>query len=158
MLGIALFLLISIPWQTKWFNGMGFFSQPRFWPALAIIGLTLFSIGFLVQSLRARNSIGPISEQLSSAKAWIKPLEYVAYFLLYVYLVPIIGYLLATGLFCIGLVYRGGFRKRFDLILALTFSIVVVVIFKTLLQVKIPGGVIYQYLPDALRNFMIINF
>ena len=31
-----------------------------------------------------------------------------------------------------------------------------VVLFKSLLQVKIPGGAVYEFLPGALRNFMIL--
>ena len=33
-----------------------------------------------------------------------------------------------------------------------------VLVFKSMLSVKIPGGEIYEYLPAALRNFMILNF
>jgi len=34
----------------------------------------------------------------------------------------------------------------------------IVVIFKSFLEVKIPGGVIYEFLPNVLRNFFILNF
>jgi hypothetical protein len=34
----------------------------------------------------------------------------------------------------------------------------IVLVFKTFLEVKIPGGAIYEYLPDTLRTFMILNF
>ena len=41
---------------------------------------------------------------------------------------------------------------------AVLFSVVVVVLFKSLLQVKIPGGAVYNLLPDAARNFMTLYF
>jgi hypothetical protein len=34
----------------------------------------------------------------------------------------------------------------------------IVVIFKSFLEVKIPGGAIYELLPNALRSFFILNF
>ena len=34
----------------------------------------------------------------------------------------------------------------------------IVLVFKAALSVKIPGGAIYEYLPDTLRNFLIVNF
>jgi hypothetical protein len=34
----------------------------------------------------------------------------------------------------------------------------IVLIFKTFLEVKIPGGAIYEFLPNTLRSFMILNF
>ncbi|EPJ45233.1 MAG: hypothetical protein OFPI_37520 [Osedax symbiont Rs2] len=35
-------------------------------------------------------------------------------------------------------------------------AVATVVIFKSLLEVKIPGGASYQYLPEGIRNFMIV--
>ena len=34
----------------------------------------------------------------------------------------------------------------------------IVLLFKTGLSAKIPGAAVYEYLPGALRNFMIANF
>ena len=34
----------------------------------------------------------------------------------------------------------------------------VVVIFKSFLQVKVPGGKLYEYLPGAMRSFMLTYF
>jgi hypothetical protein len=41
---------------------------------------------------------------------------------------------------------------------AVLVALAVVVVFKSFLSVKIPGGAIYEYLPDALRSFFILNF
>ena len=41
-------------------------------------------------------------------------------------------------------------------VVGLAFAIVV--IFKAFLQVKIPGGGIYEALPSALRSFMLTYF
>jgi len=33
-----------------------------------------------------------------------------------------------------------------------------VVIFKSLLQVKVPGGAIYEFLPNVMRSFFLTYF
>lgn len=158
MLAFAAFLLISLPWQTKWINGVSLFSQPRFWPALAIGGLLVFTALYCVYSLSKRTEIGSLAAQLGVCKQWLAPLEYMLYFVAYVFFVPRLGYLLATLAFCGFLVWRSGYRSRKVFYAALALGFAVVVIFKTFLQVKIPGGMVYQYLPNAMRNFMIVNF
>jgi hypothetical protein len=35
---------------------------------------------------------------------------------------------------------------------------VIVLLFKTLLKVNLPGGLIYEALPDGLRQFMLTYF
>jgi len=76
----------------------------------------------------------------------------------YVFIVPILGYLLSTILFTSTLSFRLGFRSAKHLLLAVVFGITVVVLFKTFLQVKVPGGQIYEYLPTTLRSFMLTYF
>jgi hypothetical protein len=44
------------------------------------------------------------------------------------------------------------------LLSSVLIALSIVLVFKTFLEVKIPGGIIYEYLPDTLRNFMILNF
>jgi len=88
--------------------------------------------------------------------AWFGVLEYAGYFLLYVAAVPRLGYLPATLIALPLLTWRLGYRAPRMLITAALFGLTVVVLFKSLLQVKIPGGVAYQLLPAAARNFMML--
>ncbi|MNL82812.1 hypothetical protein D3C87_2102870 [compost metagenome] len=71
---------------------------------------------------------------------------------------PLLGYLISTLLFCVLLTVRAGYRQTSALIAAALFGLVVVVFFKSMLNVKIPGGAIYDVLPAFLRNFMITHF
>ncbi len=80
-----------------------------------------------------------------------------AWFLLYVYLVPRLGYLPSTLLVFPLLVLRAGYRGWRYVGLAWLVGIAIVVLFKSLLQVKIPGGEIYGLLPDAIRNFLVLR-
>ncbi len=76
----------------------------------------------------------------------------------YVYLTPQVGYLISTIVFMLFLALRAGYRSAKLLIAAGLAGFAIVLMFKTFLSVKIPGGAVYEALPDALRSFMIVNF
>ena len=99
-----------------------------------------------------------LKSELKEGASWLRALEYLAWFMLYVYLTPIIGYLAATVLFLVALTLRVGYRDRRMTIIAVAVGFAIVLIFKSFLGVKIPGGAVYESLPDSLRSFMIINF
>ena len=149
----AVVLLIYLPDQTKFSAKGKLFAQPRFWPAVGVIGMVVFG-AFHALSVWRRQSSGAAGEVLT----WARALEYLLWFMVYVWAVPIIGYLLATVVFTVVLALRQGFRRRSHLVVAIVLGFAIVVIFKAGLAVKIPGGTIYEYLPAGLRNFMIVNF
>lgn len=78
--------------------------------------------------------------------------------MVYVAVVPVLGYLFSTLLFTVLLAWRQGYRVARQLGAAALLGLVIVLVFKTGLSVKIPGGAVYEHLPDALRNLMIVNF
>jgi hypothetical protein len=77
--------------------------------------------------------------------------------MVYVYAIPVIGYLLATVTFCVLLTFRIGYRGR-ALGVAAVFGLLVVLVFKAGFNVKIPGGAIYEYAPDGMRYFLLRYF
>lgn len=99
-----------------------------------------------------------IKGELWEGIKWLRALEYFGWFMLYVYVTPVIGYLAATVLFMFALTARVGFRNRRIMIAAVAAGFAIVLIFKSFLGVKIPGGAVYESLPDSVRSFMIINF
>lgn len=153
----ALLLLTRIGAETTWLDGRPFVRQPAFWPAVAIAGMTIFGAFELWSTGRAlrRAPAGAIGAEVIM---WGAALEYLAWFLVYVWVVPVLGYLPTTIVFCAALAYRLGYRSRRELVAAVLTGIATVVIFKSLLSVKIPGGMLYEYLPDAVRNVMILYF
>ena len=124
---------------------------------MAIFGMVIFGAGELVVSLRRfrHQATGSVPAELFD---WVKAIEFAGWFLVYVLLVPIIGYLLSTLLFCVLLTWRLGYRSGSHLGAAAITGATVVLIFKSMLSVKIPGGQVYEALPATLRNFMILNF
>jgi len=153
----ALLLLTLIGTETEWLDGRPFVRQPAFWPAVAIVGMTVFGVFELWSTGRAlrRGAAGEIGAEVLK---WIAALEYLAWFLVYVWVVPVLGYLPTTIIFCAALTYRLGYRSGRGLVAAVLTGIATVVIFKSLLGVKIPGGLVYEYLPGTIRNVMIVRF
>ncbi len=152
--GLSLILLLQIGRQTTWAEGTELFAQPRFWPAVALIGMVGFGALHIWHLPRRRWH----REDTFEAIKWLRVLEYLGWFLVYVWIVPVIGYLPASILFAPALTWRLGYRSKAMLGLSAGFAVAVVVLFKSVLQVRIPGGAVYEYLPDALRSFFILNF
>lgn len=150
----AVVLLALIGDQTRWVEKTKLFAQPRFWPAVGLGGMVLMG-GLHLYRLPWRH----VSRyDWGEARRWVTVGEYALWFLAYVMAVPILGYLPMTLLFVPALAWRMGYRSRKMMLISVVFSVSVVVLFKTMLSVKIPGGLIYEYLPGALRSFFILNF
>ena len=153
LLMIALALLAALPWQTSWLPGKGLAAQPRFWPALSLGGVVLFAVLHKMLRYKVERTPGRWIEGLT----WIRSLEYVGWYMIYVAAIPIIGYLPATVLFCTLLTVRVGYRGK-ALWLAALFGLCVVLFFKTAMNVKIPGGALYELAPDGLRYILLRYF
>ncbi len=151
---VSLFLLSQIYQETTFRAGGKLFAQPRFWPAVSLIGMASFAGLHLLGSALSERIEGRWKEVF----LWFSALEYAGWFIAYAALVPIAGYLSSTVIAAVLLTLRVGYRNRLALISAVGSAVAIVLLFKTFLQVKLPAGQIYEALPDGLRQFMIINF
>lgn len=165
----SIFLLSKIGAEAKFSSTGKFFAQPALWPAIGIVGMLGFGLGHLwsVWSKRQDHHTGHEPSDLRPAQldierdgihAWFGVFEYYFWFMVYVNVVPLAGYLISTILFTALLAVRAGYRSRRLLGLAALAGFLIVFVFKTLLAVRIPAGAWYEYLPDAIRNFLITNF
>lgn len=153
--GFALFLAANIPWQTEWAKRLDVVRQPAFWPTVAITAMAGFGaleLWFCLRRNRERGADGTLGE----VRRWLGAAEYVGWFMVYVWLVPQTGYFPTTLVFTGALTLRLGYRSPATLAAALLTGATTVVVFKSFLGVRIPGGAIYEFLPPALRNFMIL--
>lgn len=151
---LSFYLLSQLGEQTEW-NARGkLLAQPGLWPAVSIIGMCFFASLHLLGSVLSERVVGRWEE----IAFWVRGLEYVGWFMVYVWIVPKLGYLPTTLVFMPLLAYRVGYRRRRQLLGAAGIGFCIVLLFKTLLAVKIPGGQIYELLPDSIRSFMLINF
>lgn len=151
---VSVALLAMLGDQTVWKAKVKFVAQPRFWPAVGVIGMAVFG-GLHLWHL-PRCKLGRYDAR--EGRIWLEAIEYAAWFLAYVWVVPIVGYLPTTMIFAPILTWRLGYRTAKMLSISVIFAIVVVVIFKGLLEVKIPGGAIYEYFPSAIRRIFIRYF
>jgi hypothetical protein len=150
----SLIMMLSLRSQTVWIEGDKLFAQPAFWAYLSVSVMVGFAILHLISSL-----LSPAIEgRWAEVAFWLRSAEYAGWFMAYVFIVPLLGYLPATLLFVLVLALRLGYRSKKALLSAVAFAVVVVVVFKALLHVKVPGGAIYEYLPTALRSLMLTYF
>lgn len=147
----ATFLLSQLGEQTTWVKRTPWYGQPALWPGIAVIGMTIFGVFHMLGSL-----VSPrIDGRWVEVTFWLRSFEYVLYFLIYVALVPLGGYLPMTMAFTLFLTLRAGFRNWRTLMIAVLFGAVTAFMFRGLLQVKIPAGQVYDYLPSAIRAFAL---
>jgi hypothetical protein len=99
-----------------------------------------------------------ISGRWAEVWGWVRSLEYAGWFMAYVFIVPRLGYLGTTVIFAVLLALRAGYRDTRTFLAMAVTGTAIVVLFKSLLQVKIPGGAVYEFLPTALRSFMLTYF
>ena len=150
----SIFLLLQLFHQTAYKPGGKLFAQPRFWPAVSLVCMTGFAAFHLLGSLLSERIHGRWQEVL----LWVSALEYAGWFIAYAAVVPFAGYLPSTVIFAVLLTLRAGYRSRAALGAALASAIIIVLLFKTFLQVKLPSGKIYEVLPDGARQFMLTYF
>lgn len=152
----SLFLFSQMWSQTAWVSGQGFAAQPGFWPRLAVCGMVLFSAMNLVGSLRDPRSEERLISLGEEVALWLRSIEFALWFMVYVLITPHVGYLPASLVFTVALTWRCGYRSATAFAAAALTAVATVVLFKAFLQVRIPGGAIYENLPAAIRNFFIL--
>lgn len=154
ILAISLYLLSQIVDQTAWRNGGKLFAQPRFWPAVSLGGMAIFAAFHLIGSALSDRIDGRWKE----VWLWISSLEYAGWFIAYALIVPDAGYLPTTVVFAVVLALRAGYRKLSTLTIAAASAVFIVILFKTLLKVNVPSGLMYDSLPDGIRQIMLTYF
>lgn len=90
---------------------------------------------------------------------WLRALEYVAWFVAYTLLVPVLGYLFATLLLGTALPWRLGYRGARWMGICIAVSLAIVLIFRTGLQIRTPVNIwLYDQFPQGLETFMQVWF
>lgn len=153
-LAFSLVLLSQIADQTAWKANGKLFAQPRFWPAVSLIGMSVFAALHLLGSALSERLEGRWREVLT----WARSLEFAAWFIVYAMVVPQAGYLPTTVILAVLLLIRCGYGSMKMLGWGALTAFAIVLLFKAFLQVKLPGGAAYEYLPDGIRQFMLTYF
>lgn len=151
---LAMVLAVALPWQARFLGNKSIVSEPGFWPLVGVAMMVFFGAIHFIGTWNAPRLPGRWSEVIN----WGRSAEYVAWFIVYVLAVPVIGYLPASVSFAVLLCLRLGYRRVGTLAAAAGFAVVVVLVFKAGLGVGIPAGAIYHALPEGIRTFVMVNF
>lgn len=90
---------------------------------------------------------------------WIRSIEFIVYFLIYTFAIEIFGYLISTIIFANFLTFRLGYRTKKWILKSTICSFIVVIIFRSILQIKTPVNIwLYKYFPENIEVFMKIYF
>lgn len=90
---------------------------------------------------------------------WLRALEYVAWFIAYTLLVPVLGYLVSTLLLGTLLPWRLGYRGLRWMGICLAASFAIVLVFRSGLQIRTPVNIwLYDQLPQRMETFMQVWF
>lgn len=153
-LAFAVFLWWHLGTEARWLRRLPWFQQPALWPSLAIYAMLAFGAVNLVQVLLKT----PSEREGRELWAWVRALEFAGWYLAYAYAVPVLGYLPATVLAMVALVWRLGLRSRAFMAAAVGFALGVVLLFKSGLRVGIPGGQLYALFPPEVQLFLSVWF
>ncbi|MEL7117761.1 MAG: tripartite tricarboxylate transporter TctB family protein, partial [Pseudomonadota bacterium] len=83
-LACAVVLLLNLEAQTKFSSRGSIVAQPRFWPAVGVIGMVGFGMLHLFFAAKGRSEFGSYREVIT----WVRALEFLAWFMVYVFAVP----------------------------------------------------------------------
>ena len=146
---LAAFLAYRLPDQVLWPPGRPLVGQPAFWPAVSVGAMLVFASLHWLGSVCSPRIPGRWTE----VGFWCRSVEYALWFLAYVLVMPTLGYLPTSVAVAVLLTLRLGYRGGRPPLAAALVAAGIVVMFRGVLQVKVPSGALYEYLPGALRGF-----
>jgi len=131
----------------------GWFTQPWLMPALT---LTLLTVAALIHTLRLWRDRGPVSAAGLAGELWmwLRAGEFFFWYVLYIWLLGVLGYGLSTFVFIAGLGFRVGLRQPRWIFAALAVTVAMTLLFRLALEIWVPAADLYEVLPPVVRNFM----
>ena len=124
-----------------------------------LVPAAVWNLWGAVRALRWRQRFLLPTEARHELTQWARALEYVAWFVAYTLLVPVLGYLISTLLLGTLLPWRLGYRGLRWMGICLGTSFLIVLVFRTGLQIRTPLNIwLYDQLPQGLETFMKVWF
>ncbi len=159
----GLIFILLIPSATKpGPASQGWWTQPALMPRLSLWLIALsatYLFGQHLLKLRQRPDLGPSSHSLRAELfQWLRPLEFFMYYLIYIWLLGLVGYFLSSLIFIVTLCLRVGLRSPKWMVISCLTAIALVAMFRWSLQVWIPPAALYDLFPKEARIFLMRNF
>lgn len=122
---------------------------------LILIPAAVLNLRTSLRTLRWRNRFQQPTSVKFELEQWLRAIEFVIWFIVYTLLVPVLGYLVSTLLLGTLLPWRMGYRSARWMGICVLTSLVIVLLFRTGLQIKTPVNIwLYSLLPTELKGFM----
>ncbi len=155
--------LLLIPVETSpGPTGQGWWTQPIFMPAISLLLVAIPATYLFFQyllKLRNNQELRPTGQHIRfELLQWFKPVEFFVYYVLYIWLLGMVGYFLSSLIFIIGLSIRIGLRSREWMLAGLLFAIALIAMFRWALGVWIPPAALYDLFPKDIGIFLMGNF
>lgn len=161
LIGVGLLLLIPVA-TSPGPADQGWWTQPSFMPTLSLLLVALPATYLFFQyllKLRKNQALRPTGQDIrAELLQWFKPVEYFVYYVLYIWLLGMVGYFLSSLIFIIGLSIRVGLRSRTWMLSGLLFAIALIAMFRWALGVWVPPAALYDLFPKDIRIFLMGNF
>lgn len=137
----------------------GWWTRPALAPGVAL-GLLAFANCLtlwreLADLRRTPATVSEWAEARLKIIGWLRPIEYLAYFSIYLFALQHLGYFPATLVFILGLLVRSGLRSPRWLLAGALTSVALVLVFRVGLGVWMPAPEVYDLFPNAMRMALI---
>jgi hypothetical protein len=154
---VALLASLGLATRTGADSG-GWWTRPALAPGVALgllAAANLISLFTAITDLR-RNPPGAAERAaaLIQFAGWLRPVEYLAYFAAYLWAIQHIGYIPASVVFVIGLIFRAGLRGWGWVVAGLGLVLFLLLVFRMALGVWMPAPDLYDLAPEVLRTIL----
>jgi hypothetical protein len=137
----------------------GWWTRPALAPGVALSVLVLANLVTLGRAWADLRATPVTAAERADARAkilgWLRPLEYLAYFSVYLYALQHLGYVPATFVFVMFLLWRTGMAQPRWIIAGTGFVIGMTLVFRVGLGVWMPAPEFYDLFPDGIRLMLI---
>lgn len=139
-------------------QGQGWWTQPAFMPRLSLILIAGPALYMTIQHfwpmIQDRSKRPDRSDVNAELLQWVKPTEFFIYYVIYIFLLGLVGYFLSSLIFVLGLSWRVGLRGRRWGIIAVITAVGLIVVFRWGLRVWIDPPLLFDIFPRSIRLFL----
>ena len=133
-----------IPAQVK--SGASYAVGPRTFPQLSALLIGGSGLALVITRLRELPSVQALFKKENYSFNWkflIRQLIFVVAMVIYIQLIPVLGFVIASALFLFGMQYFFGSTSLVgNLITAVVFSVIIYLMFSKLFQVSLASGLL----------------
>jgi hypothetical protein len=151
---VALLALIGVATRHGQSSG-GWWTRPALAPGAALAVLMVANLLTLwrdLADLRARPaSAAEWMDARDKVFGWLRPVEFLGYFAVYVWAIQHIGYFPSTIVFVLGLLWRVGLTAPRWTLAGFGLAIFMIAVFRAGLGVWMPAPEFYDLFPDDIR-------